>query len=41
MSEFNVYVKEYFQDWLDINAINQFKTKVTQVTPLKPDWINF
>jgi len=29
MSEFNVYVKEYFQDWLDINAINQFKTRVT------------
>lgn len=25
LEEMNNYIKDYFQEWLDINALNQFK----------------
>ena len=34
------YIKHNYQDWLDINAIRHFKSKVNAGSSLRADWVN-
>lgn len=36
--EINIFIREYFQEWLDINAIQQFNSMINRRTTLKDDW---
>ena len=36
----NAYIKDYFQEWLDINALNTFRQTIKPETKLKEDWLN-
>eukprot|EP00356_Strombidium_inclinatum_P008783 CAMPEP_0170506948 /NCGR_PEP_ID=MMETSP0208-20121228/57001_1 /TAXON_ID=197538 /ORGANISM="Strombidium inclinatum, Strain S3" /LENGTH=54 /DNA_ID=CAMNT_0010788831 /DNA_START=1230 /DNA_END=1394 /DNA_ORIENTATION=- len=36
----NMYVKDYFQEWLDINALREFTEKVAPMSSIKEDWLN-
>jgi len=36
----NEYVKNYFQEWLDINALTEFRSKIKLDTTVKQDWLN-
>ena len=38
--DMNLYIRGYFQEWLDINALSQFKNAVQKNTSLKQDWLN-
>lgn len=39
--ELNDFIVDYFQEWLDLNSLAQFKAQVNTVSRLADDWLTF
>ena len=39
--ELNEFIVDYFQEWLDLNSLSQFKSQVNFQSKLQGDWLAF
>jgi len=39
--ELNEFIVDYFQEWLDLNSLQQFRSQVTPISRLNEDWLVF